>query len=75
MAYMTSDSAPEPASGRVASLAAHYFAMARRQAARADAPAELIADVAAVGELTAQIDALAAIAHAVSMAARSLPGG
>lgn len=60
MAYVTDDSASEPPSADVASLAAHYFARAREQAARAGAPAELVADVAAIGELTAQIDALRA---------------
>lgn len=51
---------PEAAPRDVASLAAHWYAKARKRAARAGAPPELAADLAELGELTARIEALAA---------------
>jgi hypothetical protein len=53
------DGKPEPAGGDVVSLGARWFDRARERAAQAGAPAELVADVAELGKLTAQIEALA----------------
>ncbi len=44
----------------VVSLAGRWYENAREQAARDGAPAELVADVAALGELSTRIEALAA---------------
>ena len=52
---------PDAAAPDVASLAAHWYAKARERAARAGAPPELAADLAELGELTARIEALAAL--------------
>jgi hypothetical protein len=52
---------PDAAPPDVASLAAHWYAKARERAARAGAPPELAADLAELGELTARIEALAAL--------------
>jgi hypothetical protein len=43
----------------VVSLGARWFDRARQRAAQAGAPAELVADVAELGKLTARIEALA----------------
>ncbi len=43
------------------SLAARWYEKAREQAARDGAPAQLVADVAALGDLTARIEALSAL--------------
>ena len=45
----------------VVSLAARWYEKARAQAARDGASAELVADVAELGELTARIEALSAL--------------
>jgi hypothetical protein len=50
----------EPSAGDVVSLAARWYARARDQAARVGAPPELVADVDALGDLTARIEALSA---------------
>jgi hypothetical protein len=52
---------PSAAPPDVTSLAAHWYAKARERAARAGAPPELAADLAELGELTARIEALAAL--------------
>ncbi len=49
-----------PENAGVVSLAGRWYEKAREQAARDGAPAELVADVAALGELSARIEALAA---------------
>jgi hypothetical protein len=49
-----------PDNGGVVSLAARWYEKAREQAARDGAPAGLVADVAALGDLTARIEALSA---------------
>jgi hypothetical protein len=53
------DAIREPGEG-VVSLAARWYEKASEQAARDDAAPELVADVAALGNLTARIEALAA---------------
>jgi len=53
------DDMPESAEADVVSLGARWFDRARERAAQAGAPAELVADVAELGRLTAQIEALA----------------
>jgi hypothetical protein len=50
-----------PEDAGVVSLAARWYEKAREQAARDGAPAGLVADVAELGELTAQIEALSAL--------------
>jgi len=50
-----------PNDAGVVSLAARWYARAREQAARDGAPAQLVADVAELGELTARIEALSAL--------------
>jgi hypothetical protein len=49
-----------PENAGVVSLAARWYDKARVQAARDGAPAELVADVASLGALSARIEALAA---------------
>lgn len=53
------DDKPEPTGADVVSLGARWFDRARERAAQAGAPAELVADVAELGKLTARIEALA----------------
>ena len=49
-----------PENAGVVSLAGRWYEKAREQAARDGAPAELVADVAALGELSARIEVVAA---------------
>jgi hypothetical protein len=57
---VSDDDESEPADDDVVSLGARWFDRARERAARAGAPAELVADVAELGNLTGRIQALAA---------------
>ena len=63
VAIVSDDGTEDPDAGApdVASLAARWYAKARERAARAGAPPELAADLAELGELTARIEALAAL--------------
>lgn len=54
------DSLPEPAPADVTSFAAHWYSRAQARAARDGGPPELIADIATLGELSQQIEALRA---------------
>src|SRR5260370_32822351 len=62
MADVSVDGVHEPDAATppdVVSLAAPWYVKAQERAARAGAPAQLIADVAELGKLTARIEALA----------------